>query len=77
MAGQRGVHAICLSRGSDEVVLVARRTRSAPKWQENVLPRPTSLSISSRAWCRFSTCLTIDRPSPVPPLSRERLVETR
>ena len=24
-----------------------------------------------------STCLTIDRPRPVPPLSRERLVETR
>src|SRR5690606_8073056 len=51
--------------------------RSAPKWQEKVLPRPTSLSIPSRAWCRLRTCLTIARPSPVPPDSRERLVDTR
>src|SRR5690606_45624 len=53
------------------------RTRSAPKWQEKVLPRPTSLSIASRAWCRPSTCLTIASPRPVPPFSRERLAETR
>src|SRR5690606_21242870 len=53
------------------------RTRSAPKWQEKVLPRPPSPSISSRAWCRPSTCLTIASPSPVPPFSRARLAETR
>src|SRR5690606_13242970 len=52
-------------------------TRSAPKWQEKMLPRPTSLAISRRASCRFSTCLTMARPRPVPPDSRERLVETR
>src|SRR5690606_16056064 len=57
----------------------ARRghTRSAAKWQENVLPLPTSLATCSRAWCRPSTCLTIASPSPVPPLSRERLADTR
>src|SRR5690606_5904526 len=53
------------------------RTRSGPKWQLKVLPWPTSLSISSRAWCRCRMCLTIDRPRPVPPDSRERLVDTR
>src|SRR5690606_13091331 len=52
-------------------------TRSGPKWQVKTLPRPTSLSMSSRAWCRWRMCLTMDRPRPVPPDSRERLVETR
>src|SRR3546814_10160113 len=52
-------------------------TRSGPKWQLKVLPWPTSLSISSRAWCSCRMCLTIDRPRPVPPDSRERLVDTR
>src|SRR5690606_35228703 len=52
-------------------------TRAAPKWQEKVLPTPTALRISSRAWCRCSACLTIASPRPVPPLSRERLAETR
>ena len=50
---------------------------AASNTQAKVLPAPTSDSISSRAWCRFSTCLTIDRPSPVPPVARERLVDTR
>src|SRR5690606_34523227 len=52
-------------------------TRPAPKRQVNVLPRPTSLAISSRAWCSWSTCLTMARPSPVPPVSRVRLLDTR
>ena len=60
--------AVAPSRGS---------TRSAPKWHENTLPRPTSLAMSSRAWCRFSTCLTMASPKPVPPDPRDRLVETR
>jgi len=40
----------------------------------NVLPRPGSLATSRRAWCRFTTCLTMASPSPVPPVSRERLL---
>ena len=51
--------------------------RSGPKRQVKVLPRPTSLLMSSRAPCRPSTCLTMARPRPVPPDSRERLVDTR
>ena len=47
------------------------------KPQVKVLPRPTSLSICKCAPCRLSTCLTMDRPRPVPPDSRERLVDTR
>ena len=53
------------------------QARAAPKRQANSLPRPTSLWISRRAWCRPSTCLAIASPSPVPPDSRERLVDTR
>src|SRR3546814_10710146 len=49
-------------------------TRSGPKWQLKVLPWPTSLSISSRAWCSCRMCLTIDRPRPVPPDSRGRQI---
>src|SRR5690606_29337512 len=52
-------------------------TRDGPKWQENVLPTPTSLWIASRAWCRCKACLTMASPRPVPPLSRERLDDTR
>jgi hypothetical protein len=58
-------------------LFVAAQRAVGPKRQAKTLPWPTSLSISSRAWCRLSTCLTIDRPRPVPPDSRERLVETR
>jgi len=47
--------------------------RRAGNTAENVLPLPGSLSISSVAWCRVSTCFTMARPSPVPPVSRERL----
>ena len=39
----------------------------------NVEPSPGSLSIRSSASCRFSTCLTMDKPRPVPPVARERL----
>ena len=42
-----------------------------------LLPRPSSLFTSSCASCRCSTCLTIASPSPVPPVSRDRLRSTR
>ena len=41
------------------------------------LPRPSSEYISRVAWWRASTCLTIAKPSPVPPVSRERPRSTR
>src|SRR6476469_2872113 len=68
---RRAVHGVAMSRGE------RRYTRSGPKWQEKQLPRPTSLAMSRRAWCRLSTFLAMARHSPVPPLSRERLVDTR
>ena len=40
-------------------------------------PRPGVLVIFSSAPCRCSTCLTMARPKPVPPVSRERLRSTR
>jgi len=40
-------------------------------------PLPGSLSISNEPPWRCATCLTIDSPSPVPPVSRERLPSTR
>ena len=43
----------------------------------NRLPLPSSELTSSRPSCRNSTCLTIARPRPVPPVSRERLLSTR
>ena len=54
-----------------------RTVCSAGKWQVKVLPLPTLLSICS--WPRWwiSTCLTIARPRPVPPVLAARLASTR
>ena len=52
-------------------------TRLAGNFAANRLPTPGVLLISSCAWCRLSECLTIARPSPVPPASRERPRSTR
>ena len=53
------------------------RRRLAGNSAENSDPRPGALSISSRAPWRSSTCLTMARPRPVPPVSRERLRSMR
>lgn len=55
----------------------AERTRAAGNIRRKVEPRPSSLWMSSSPPCLCATCLTIDRPSPVPPVSRERLPSTR
>ena len=55
----------------------AGRTRRAGSSTANLLPRPGSLSMTSSAWCRINTCLTMAKPSPVPPVLRERLRSTR
>ena len=52
-------------------------TRVAGKSTLKVDPIPWVLSIFNSAPCRCTTCLTIARPSPVPPVSRERLRSTR
>ncbi len=55
----------------------ANTTRLAGKRAVKQLPWPIWLVISSCAWWRFSECLTMARPSPVPPASRERPRSTR
>jgi len=55
----------------------ALRRRIAGKMTEKVEPLPTVLVMRSAAPWRCSTCLTIASPSPVPPVSRERLRSTR
>ena len=43
----------------------------------NTAPSPAALSITSWPRCRLTMCLTIARPSPVPPALRERPASTR
>ena len=43
----------------------------------NVAPSPSRLSMASWPRCRLTMCLTMARPSPVPPMARERPVSTR
>jgi len=52
-------------------------TRAVGSTAEKVLPWPISDWTSRRPLWRISTCLTIARPSPVPPVSRDRLLSTR
>ncbi|MNT67320.1 hypothetical protein D3C72_2054510 [compost metagenome] len=52
-------------------------TCAGAKWQVKVLPWPGTLLISIRARWRSSTCLTIARPNPVPPVLELRLESTR
>ena len=47
-------------------------TRLAGKRTAKRLPTPGVLLMSSCAWWRFSECVTMARPRPVPPASRER-----
>ena len=50
--------------------------RTVGKEIENVAPTPTLLSTSMVPLCSNTTCLTIDRPSPVPPSRRDRDLST-
>ena len=59
------------------VAASSARSRPGGKRIVKVEPAPGVLSISSSAPWRCTTCLTIARPSPVPPVSRERLRSTR
>ena len=55
----------------------ATTIRSAGSTAANVLPLPISDCTSRCPPWRSNTCLTIASPSPVPPVSRERLLSTR
>jgi hypothetical protein len=58
-------------------VISSGRTRDAGSTMLKLEPAPGVLAIFSSPPCRCTTCLTIARPSPVPPVSRERLRSTR
>src|SRR6185437_183101 len=60
----------CLQRGSESSPASRSRTVKTD-------PSPSSLAMSSRPRWRLTICLTIARPSPVPPMARERAVSTR
>lgn len=51
--------------------------RLCGKINENVLPSPGRLATFSVALCRAAMRLTIARPSPVPPVERDRALSTR
>ena len=74
-------HGRPLTDGSDGGALSApgteRRTRAAGKTRRKREPLPSSLWTSISPPCRCTTCLTMARPRPVPPVSRERLPSTR
>ena len=66
-----GGHAIWLCEGGAREAarrLFARmHAFGAEMAGEQCCPGRLRFRSPSRAWCRFSTCLTIDRPRPVPP----------
>jgi len=61
------------------VALLGRRRAHPARRKVNRTPEPLPgvLSINSSAPWRCDTCLTMARPKPVPPVSRERLRSTR
>jgi two-component system phosphate regulon sensor histidine kinase PhoR len=67
-----------LSKGNHEVSLeIADAATVVGSRAAKVLPLPDSLRISRPASCRNSTCLTMARPRPVPPVARDRDRSTR
>jgi hypothetical protein len=47
------------------------------RWSVNVVPCPSVLSTTIEPPIASTRCFTIDRPRPVPPISRDRPVSTR
>jgi len=45
--------------------------------KDTIVPFPSRLSISIRPPCAAMRCLTMDNPSPVPPISLDRVLSTR
>ena len=60
--------------GTDYLALLGDRR---PAVTDTVVPIPTRLAMSRRPRCRSAMCLTIARPSPVPPSERLRPASTR
>lgn len=53
------------------------QSRSAGKYTAATVPSFTTLSTSISAPCSIAACFTMESPSPVPPISRERPLSTR
>lgn len=66
---------VCLTA---EPFRIGRYARAAPlNVSVTLVPSPGSLSSLREAPCSSAPCLTMDSPSPVPPVSREWLLSTR
>ena len=66
---------VCLTA---ESFCIGRYARAAPlNVSVTLVPSPGSLSSLREAPCSSAPCLTMDSPSPVPPVSREWLLSTR
>ncbi len=82
-SGSRRVRSlICLQDGEGIVTADLRRPRhhafpAAGSQTVKVAPSPSRLSIASWPRWRLTMCLTIARPSPVPPTARDRPLSTR
>jgi len=63
--------------GDNQVWLRRSADSSAGNRISNVVPLPGSLETSIDASWAWTTCLTIDKPSPVPPISRDLDLSTR
>src|SRR5919198_1257500 len=70
-------HAVAAHSAAAGAAVSSGMVRLAGKRALKRLPEPGVLSISRCAWWRASACLTMARPGPVPPVSRERLRSTR
>jgi len=53
------------------------RPAQAGRITVNRVPSPSALSTQSRPRCRFTICLTMASPRPVPPISRDLWLSTR
>ena len=76
-------HCRCLLAGYSRATVASAQSASTPRGGAcgsqtlTVVPTPSSLSICSWPRWRLTTCLTMARPSPVPPAARERPASTR
>src|SRR5579862_2242770 len=72
-----GRHSVLTIPQNYYMVVTAPPMRASGSTTVKVEPRPSWLSTVMPPCIRSTTCLTIDRPRPVPPTCRERALSTR
>ena len=77
-AGARKVTCQKITRPGERIAFVRSEVRRAGgSISDAVVPSPSRVVMSKRPRWRSTMCLTIDRPRPVPPAARLRLVSAR